>query len=104
MKTWHRGHLKSRRYMRNSRTETNNGMRTMVQSGGFRRRLYRSTQQRGNASVRRCFPSSLSNKMSYKRVVDSKRARREEAIREAVALTSRELTKEDQRVVSSSGS
>lgn len=47
---------------------------------------------------------SLSNKMSYKRVVDSKRARREEAIREAVALTSRELTKEDQRVVSSSGS
>lgn len=46
-------------------------------------------------------PSSVP--MSYKRVVNAKRTKREEAIEEAVALTTRELSKEDQRIVSLSG-
>jgi len=41
--------------------------------------------------------------MSYKVVVDAKQARREEAIREAVALTTRELSQEEKRIASSSG-
>lgn len=41
--------------------------------------------------------------MSYKRVVEAKRTKREDAIRETAALTTRELTKEDHRIVSSSG-
>jgi hypothetical protein len=41
--------------------------------------------------------------MSYKVVVNAKRAKREEAIREAAALTTRELSPEEQGITSSSG-
>ena len=41
--------------------------------------------------------------MSFKSVVDAKRAKREEAIREAAALVSKELSDEDRRIVSSNG-
>jgi hypothetical protein len=41
--------------------------------------------------------------MSYKAVVNAKRTKREEAIREAAALTTRELSQEEQRITSSGG-
>jgi len=42
-------------------------------------------------------------KMSYKAVVNAKRTKREEAIKETVALTTRELSQEEGRIASSSG-
>ena len=41
--------------------------------------------------------------MSYKAVVNAKRTKREEAIRETVVLTTRELSQEEGRIASSSG-
>ena len=41
--------------------------------------------------------------MSYKTVVNAKRKKREEAITEIAALTTRELTQEEQGITSSSG-
>lgn len=41
--------------------------------------------------------------MSNKVVVNAKRAKREEEIRDTVALTTKELSKEEQRITSSSG-
>ena len=41
--------------------------------------------------------------MSYKLVVNAKRAKREEAIKKTVALTTRELSQEERRIASSSG-
>jgi len=41
--------------------------------------------------------------MSYKVVVNAKRARREEAIKETAALTTREPSQEEKRIASSSG-
>lgn len=41
--------------------------------------------------------------MSYKAIVNAKRAKRDEAIRETAALTTRELSQEEQRIASSSG-
>ena len=41
--------------------------------------------------------------MSFRSVVDAKRAKREGAIREAAALVSKELSDEDRRIVSSNG-
>ena len=48
-------------------------------------------------------PGPHCGEMSYKVVVGAKRAKREEAIRDTVALTTRELSKEEQRITSSSG-
>jgi len=41
--------------------------------------------------------------MSYKVVVNAKRTKREESIRETVALTTKELSQDEQRITSSSG-
>ena len=41
--------------------------------------------------------------MSYKAVVNTKRVNREEAIKGTTALTTRELSQEEQRITSSSG-
>ena len=41
--------------------------------------------------------------MSYKAVATAKRRKREEAIKEIAALTTRELTQEEQGIISSSG-
>jgi hypothetical protein len=41
--------------------------------------------------------------MSYKTVVNAKRAKREEAINKTAALITRELSEEEKRVTSSSG-
>ena len=41
--------------------------------------------------------------MSYKVVIDAKRTKREEEIRETAALTTRDPSKEEQRITSSSG-
>ena len=41
--------------------------------------------------------------MSYKVISDAKRTKREEAIEEAAAVTTRELSKDERNIVSSSG-
>ena len=41
--------------------------------------------------------------MSYKVIVDAKRAKRKEELRETVALTTGELTQEEYHIASSSG-
>jgi len=45
----------------------------------------------------------LRGEMSYKDAVTAKRSKREEAIRETAALITRELSREEQRITSSSG-
>ena len=49
------------------------------------------------------FPSPHRAEMPYRIVVDAKRTQREEAISGAAAFTTRELSIEDRRIVSSSG-